>query len=102
MKCVIVVGTGKGGLTTAAVPARGGVEVALLKARVCPRGRASTCFRHGQRFNAGAMLAGDFYPGGPMVWVSQAAGEDAWSAHPIDSAIIACLPEGAQTIRQSF
>lgn len=95
MQRVVVVGAGVGGLTTAAVLARAGLDVTVLEAHVYPGGCAGTFFHKGYRFEAGATLAGGFYPGGPMDIVAQAAGIDAWPAHASNPALIAHLPDGS-------
>jgi phytoene dehydrogenase-like protein len=56
---------------------------------------ASTFRRQGYRFDARATLAAGFYPGGPMDLVAQAAGIDAWRAHPSDPAMVVHLPDGS-------
>ncbi|MFZ1771299.1 MAG: FAD-dependent oxidoreductase, partial [Caldilinea sp.] len=63
---VVVSGAGIGGLTTAALLAQAGLDVTVLEAHVYPGGCAGVFFHQGYRFEAGATLAGGFYPGGPM------------------------------------
>ncbi len=96
---VVVIGAGVGGLTTAALLARAGLDVTLLEAHVYPGGCAGTFYHQGYRFDAGATLAGGFYPGGPMDVVAQAVGIDAWPAHPSDPAMAVHLPDGATITR---
>ena len=94
MQRVIVIGAGVGGLTTAAVLARAGWDVTVLEAHVYPGGCAGTFFHQGYRFEAGATLAGGFYPGGPMDLVAQAAGIERWPTHPSNPALVVHLPDG--------
>ena len=101
MKRVIVIGAGVGGLTTAAVLARAGMDVTVLEAQVYPGGCASTFFHQGYRFDAGATLAGGFYPGGPMDRVARAAGIDAWPSRPADTDMLVHLPDGAKISRRA-
>ncbi|WP_245587642.1 phytoene desaturase family protein, partial [Calidithermus chliarophilus] len=61
---VIVIGAGVGGLTTAALLARAGLEVTVLEAHAYPGGSAGTFFHKGYRFDAGATLLAGFDPGG--------------------------------------
>lgn len=83
----LVIGAGIGGLTTAAVLAKDGFDVTVLEAHVYPGGCAGTFYHQKYRFDAGATLAGGFYPGGPMDLVAQAAGIAAWETLPHDSAL---------------
>ncbi|GAB4569606.1 MAG: NAD(P)/FAD-dependent oxidoreductase [Anaerolineae bacterium] len=99
MRRIVVIGAGVGGLTTAAVLARAGLDVTVLEAHVDPGGCAATFFHQGYRFDAGATLAGGFYPGGPMDLVAQAAGIRAWPVRPADPAMIVHLPDGAAVAR---
>jgi C-3',4' desaturase CrtD len=88
-----------GGLTTAAILARAGLEVTVLEAHVYPGGCAGTFYHQGYRFEAGATLAGGFYPGGPMELVARAAGIDRWPAQPADPAMVVHLPDGTGITR---
>jgi C-3',4' desaturase CrtD len=89
---VVIIGAGVGGLATAASLARAGVDVTVLEAHIYPGGCAGTFFHKGYRFDAGATLAGGFYPGGPMEMVARAAGIDSWSAHSAEPAMLVHLP----------
>lgn len=100
MNRVVVIGAGVGGLTTAALLARAGLHVTVLEAHVYPGGCAGTFYHQGYRFDAGATLAGGFYPGGPMDVVAQALGLDAWPAHPSEPAAMQVhLPDGGTVTR---
>jgi C-3',4' desaturase CrtD len=96
---VVVIGAGVGGLTTAALLAQAGLDVTVLEAHVYPGGCAGTFYHKQYRFDAGATLAGGFYPGGPMDVVAQAAGIDAWPAHPSEPSMAVHLPGGASVTR---
>lgn len=100
---IVVIGAGVGGLTTAACLARAGFEVTVVEAHVYPGGCAGTFYHKGYRFDAGATLAGGFYPGGPMDLVAQAVGlpdgNDGWPAHSSEPAMTVYLPNGQQVIR---
>jgi len=98
---VIVIGAGVGGLTAAAVLARSGMEVTVLEAQSYPGGCAGTYFHQGYRFDAGATLAGGFYPGGPMDKVARAVGIAAWQTHPAAVAMVVHLPDGTQVLRHA-
>ncbi|MBN2470368.1 MAG: FAD-dependent oxidoreductase [Anaerolineae bacterium] len=95
MQRIVVIGAGVGGLAAAAALARAGLDVTVLEAHVDPGGCAATFFHQGYRFEAGATLAGGFYPGGPMDLVAQAAGIDRWPVRPANPALVVHLPDGA-------
>jgi C-3',4' desaturase CrtD len=92
MSSCIVIGAGIGGLTSAAVLARAGIDVTVLEAQVYPGGCASTFFHQGYLFDTGATLAGGFYPGGPMEMVARATGITTWQAHDSQPAMQVHLP----------
>ena len=96
---VVIIGAGIGGLTTAALLARAGLNVTLLEAHVYPGGCAGTFYHKGYRFDAGATLAGGFYPGGPMDLVARSVGIDRWPARPSNPAMTVHLPGGAAVTR---
>ena len=93
---IVVIGAGLGGLTAAAALAHVGMDVTVLEAQVYPGGCASTFNHQGYRFEAGATLAGGFYPGGPMDFVRQAAGIVSWHGQPASLAMTVHLPDDAQ------
>jgi len=101
---VVIIGAGVGGLTAAAALARSGLDVKVLEAHIYPGGCAGTFYLQGYRFDAGATLAGGFYPGGPMERLAQVAGitgaeipgpYSLWPAHPTDQVMTVHLPDGA-------
>ncbi len=96
---IVIIGAGIGGLTTAAVLAKAGLAVTVLEAHVYGGGCAGTFFHKGYRFDAGATLAGGFYPGGPMDLVAAAAGVTAWPAQHDDPAMVVHLPDGSSVTR---
>jgi C-3',4' desaturase CrtD len=102
MKKIVVIGAGMGGLTVAARLAALGFDVTVLEAHVYPGGCAGTFYHQGYRFDAGATLAGGFYPGGPMDLVGRMTGIDAWPVHPAEAETMRVhLPDGAEIDRLS-
>ena len=99
MSRIIVIGGGVGGLATAALLARAGLDVEVLEAHIYAGGSASTFYHQGYRFDAGATLPAGFYPGGPMDLVAQAVGIDRWPVRPDDPAMVVHLPDGASVTR---
>ena len=93
---IVVIGAGIGGLVSAAALARAGLEVTVLEAQVYPGGCAGTFYHQGYRFDAGATLAGGFYPGGPMDLAAKSAGIGEWKARPAPEAMQAHLPDGTK------
>ena len=63
MSRIVVIGGGVGGLTTAALLARAGLDVTVLEAHVYAGGCAATFYHQGYRFDAGATLPAGFYAG---------------------------------------
>ena len=96
---VVIIGAGVGGLTTAVLLAKAGLQVTVLEAHIYPGGCAGTFYHQGFRFDAGATLAGGFYPGGPMDRVARAAGIESWSARPSSRAMQVRLPDGQTVTR---
>jgi C-3',4' desaturase CrtD len=91
---VVVIGAGIGGLTTAAILARAGMEVTVLEAHIYPGGCAGTFYHQEYRFDAGATLSAGFYAGGPMDLVSRAAGIPDWPVTPATTAMQVHFPDG--------
>lgn len=100
-KNLVIIGAGIGGLTTAAVLAQAGLNVTVLEAHIYPGGSAGTFYHKGYRFDAGATLAGGFYPGGPMDLVAQAAGIEAWPVREANPAMVVHLSDGATIMRRA-
>jgi C-3',4' desaturase CrtD len=98
-KRVVVIGAGVGGLAAGAALARAGLDVTVLEAHIYPGGCAGTFYHQGYRFDAGATLAGGFYPGGPMDLLATATGAGAWPAAPANPAMVVHLPKDLQITR---
>ena len=98
-KRIVIIGAGIGGLTTAALLARAGLDVTVLEAHVYPGGCAGTFYHQKYYFDAGATLAGGFYPGGPMDIVANAVSIAQWPAHASDLAMMLHLPNGQRIAR---
>ena len=101
MSRIVIIGGGVGGLTTAALLARAGLDVTVLEAHVYAGGCAGTFYHQGYRFDAGATLPAGFYPGGPMDLVGQAVGIDRWPVHADATAMVVHLPGGETITRYS-
>ncbi len=99
MSRAIVIGAGVGGLTTAVMLARAGLDVTVLEAHVYPGGCAGTFYHQGFRFDAGATLAGGFYAGGPLDLVARAVGIHHWPSRSANPAMVAHLPDGSKIKR---
>jgi len=96
---IVVIGAGIGGLTTAALLAKAGLDVTVLEAHVYPGGCAGTFYHQGYRFDAGATLAGGFSTGGPMDIIAKQVGISAWPAHESQPAMVVHLPDGCSVTR---
>jgi C-3',4' desaturase CrtD len=101
MNRVVIIGAGVGGLTTAAVLAKAGLDIKVLEAHIYPGGCAGTFYHQGYRFDAGATLAGGFYPGGPMDFVARATGVETWNTRRSNPAMVVHLPDGTAIPRWS-
>ncbi len=99
MPRVVVIGAGIGGLAAGARLARAGLDVTVLEAHVYPGGCAGTFYHQGYRFDAGATLAGGFYPSGPMNRLGEAVGIEDWGARCDDLAMLVHLPDGRRVGR---
>jgi C-3',4' desaturase CrtD len=96
---VVVIGAGVGGLAAGAALARAGLNVTVLEAHIYPGGCAGTFYHQGYRFDAGATLAGGFYPGGPMDLLAKATGTGAWPTTPANPAMVVHMPGNIQITR---
>ena len=88
---VVIIGAGIGGLTTAALLLKSGLQVTVFEAQTYPGGSAGTFFHKGYRFDAGATLAGGFFGNGPHQTISQILNIN-FPVKPVDPAWIVHLP----------
>lgn len=99
MKRVVVIGAGIGGLTTASLLAKAGLNVTVLEAHVYPGGTAGTFYHQGYRFDVGATVAAGFYPGGPMDRLAKAVGIKTWTGRQDQPNMMVRLPNGKSITR---
>ena len=88
---VVIIGAGIGGLTTAALLLKSGLQVTVFEAQNYPGGSAGTFFHKGYRFDAGATLAGGFFENGPHQTISRLLNIE-FPVKPVDPAWIVHLP----------
>ena len=98
MNRIVVIGAGVGGLTTAALLAKAGLDVTVLEAHVYPGGCAGTFYHQGYRFDAGATLAAGFDPSGGMTRLGEALGIT-WPVEHAEAAMAVHLPGGVTITR---
>ena len=96
---VVVIGAGIGGLTVAGVLARAGADVTVLENHIYPGGCAGTFYHRDHLFDAGATVAGGFYPGGPMDQLAKAVGIDEWGGRASEATMTVTLPDGLRFTR---
>ena len=98
MNRIVVIGAGVGGLTTAALLAKAGLNVTVLEAHVYPGGCAGTFYHQGYRYDAGATLAAGFNPSGGMTRLGEALGIT-WPVERAEAALAVHLPGGVTITR---
>ncbi len=89
---IVIVGSGIGGLSAAALLAQSGYKVTVLEAQTYPGGCASTFTHKGYRFDAGATVAGGFQPNGPHHLIGEQLGIE-WPIRLHDPAWVVHLPD---------
>ena len=89
---VVVIGAGIGGITTAALLLKAGLNVSLFEAHTYPGGSAGTFYHQNYRFDAGATLAGGFFKGGPHQKTAEML-EIEFPVSQVDPAWIVHLPD---------
>ncbi|MBC9786546.1 FAD-dependent oxidoreductase [Heliobacterium chlorum] len=77
-------------MVSSALLAKAGWKVTVLERNHYPGGCAGTFAYQGYRFDAGATLAGGFYPGGPMHQLGEAL-DISWDIHPVEPAMVVHL-----------
>lgn len=92
VKDLVVIGSGIGGLTAAALAAADGLETVLLEGHYRPGGCAGDYTRRGVHIPVGATLASGFEPGGLHEIVYRRLGIDA-KAEPLERAMDVHLPD---------
>ncbi|RDI96521.1 FAD-binding protein [Meiothermus sp. QL-1] len=92
----VIIGAGVGGLTTAALLARAGLEVVVLEHHTYPGGTAGTFFHRGFRFDAGATLLAGFDEAGVFTRLERALGVQfpVRQLRPGETLMEVWLPEG--------
>lgn len=94
MTKIIVIGSGVGGVTAAALLQQAGYDVTVLEAQTYPGGCASTYYAKGYRFESGATVVGGFQPNGPHAVVGDLLDLD-WQVHKHEPAWVTHLPDRA-------
>ncbi len=89
---ILIIGAGIGGLTAAALLLKAGHDVTVLEAQAYPGGCAGTFYHQNYLFDAGATLAGGFFPGGPHARVAEILDLE-WPVKPADPAWQVHLPD---------